>query len=306
MSEAALEFDGVCLSYGAVEALRGVSFRAPAGAVVGLVGPDGAGKTSLVRLAAGLLRPQAGTVRVMGLQVPRQVGQLRSMLGYLPQRLGLHGHLTARENMEYFAALNSVPPRAQGKRISELLAATGLDAFANRLAERLSGGMRQKLALACAIVHKPRLVLLDEPSTGLDPIFRRDMWELIYGLVAGGASAVVATPSWEEAARCQWIAVLDQGRLLCAGQPEAITRQASGRVWQTPATQQASAALRAMGDAVRVSRRGRWLRIVVAGQQPEDVVKQLAAAVPGIELVPDVPSLEDAVALLRTGSHARP
>ncbi len=298
MAGTVVEVEGVRLSFGAVEALRDVSFAAPEGVVVGIVGPDGAGKTTLVRVIVGLLEPDAGAVRVLGLEVPRQAAELKPLLGYLPERLGLHAHMTVRENMEYFAALNGVPRRRVKERVEELLALTLLEPFAGRLAGQLSGGMKQKLALACAVIHEPRLVVLDEPSTGLDPLFRRDMWELIHDLAAAGAGAIAATPSFEEAARCQWIVVLDGGRVLCAGEPDEITATAAGRVWQAPATREAVGAFAGLGEGVRVSRRGQWLRLVLVDDAAQAGMED-AAARAGVNLRPDQPTLEDAIVLMK-------
>ncbi len=302
MTDVVVEARDISLSFGAVQALKGVSFAVPAGKVVGLVGPEGAGKTTLLRLLVGLLTPDAGELTVLGLRLPEQAAELKLQVGYLPERLGLHSHMTVRENLEYFAALTGVPRRELAGRINELLALTALEPFARRLAGQLSGGMKQKLALACAVIHHPRLLVLDEPSTGLDPVFRRDMWELIHDLGTAGAGAIVATPSFEEAARCHYIVALDGGRVLCAGDPQQVTDQAAGRVWQTPATPAAIQAFSQPLPDLRVSRRGQWLRLVATGPQGQSAAAQAAAAA-GVPLQETQPTLEDAVLLLKAGVH---
>ncbi|MCD6350580.1 MAG: ABC transporter ATP-binding protein [Armatimonadetes bacterium] len=306
MAQPALQFDQVSLSFGPVRALDSLSVEVPPGVVAAVAGPDGAGKTSLLRLCLGLLAADSGSVRVLGHEMPADAARVKPIVGYLPQRLGIMVHMTVRENLEYFGALLGVPRRTLRERMAELLDITRLAPFANRQAGHLSGGMKQKLALACAIVHHPRLILLDEPSTGLDPISRRDLWELIYGLLDTGApgggdeqgSVLVATPSWEEAERCQWLLVLEAGRAIFAGEPAALRQQAEGRVWeaQVPASQ--TERLTSLDWVLQASRRGRSLRLVVAPDAPESVGAAIEALVPGARPRLVSPGLADGAALL--------
>jgi ABC-2 type transport system ATP-binding protein len=309
MSETAVRFESVSLSFGAVLALGDVSADIPMGTVAGIAGPDGAGKTTLMRLAVGLLAPSAGVVSVLGRELPREAAGapaaagIRADVGYLPQRLGLHGHMSVRENLEYFAALNGVTGKDAASRMPELLALTGLAAFERRLAQNLSGGMKQKLAFACAVLHRPRLVLLDEPTTGVDPLSRRDMWELIYGLLGEGARAgvVVATPSWEEAVRCQWLMVLDGGRVLTQAEPPALIESARDLVWELSAPPGAEQALVDAPWALSVGRRGTGVRVVVNREAGDRARQLLEQALPGSDPHRAAPGLEDAVVLLQRG-----
>jgi len=216
-----------------VEALRGVSFRARRGAVTGLVGPDGAGKTTLLRLACGLLLPSGGRVRVLGLDPGSRVHELRERIGYMPQRFGLYEDLRVRENLELFADLQDVPRAERAERYDRLLRMTGLAPFLDRLAGRLSGGMKQKLGLACVLIKSPELLLLDEPTVGVDPVSRRDLWRILDELVAErGLGVLVATPYLDEARRCDEVVVLDGGELLEAGSPGEFAGAVRGRVWE--------------------------------------------------------------------------
>jgi len=166
-----------------VEALRGATLKVRRGTVTGLIGPDGAGKTTLMRLAAGLLRADAGKVGVLGLDADRDALRVQSSIGYMPQRFGLYEDLTVQENLDLYANLQGLPIEARARRYKELMHMTGLGPFTGRLAGRLSGGMKQKLGLACTLVHPQRLLLLDEPTVGVDPVSRRELWSIVYRLV---------------------------------------------------------------------------------------------------------------------------
>jgi ABC-2 type transport system ATP-binding protein len=301
MSDAAVRFEGVSMAFGAVRALEAVSFEIPAGLVVGIGGPDGAGKTTALRLAVGLLRPTEGRVLVGGQDVAQETAAVRTRMGYLPQALGLLGHLTVKENLEYFAALNGVTGETRRDRMAQLLDVTSLAEFGRRQAQFLSGGMKQKLALACAVLHEPEIVLLDEPTTGVDPLSRRDLWELIYRLWEGGGSVVVATPSWEEAARCQWLVVLDGGRVLVQDEPGRLTATAAGLVWEMEGTAAAEDALPGLAWVVSVRRRGPMLRAVVRPEMREKAREELARTAGGGEVKVAAPALEDALVLVKSG-----
>jgi ABC-2 type transport system ATP-binding protein len=227
---------GLTKRFGQVVAVDGLTWDVAAGSICGLVGPDGAGKTTTLRLLAGLLRPQAGTARVAGIDVTRDPEQVKPHIGYLPQRFSLPGDLTIAENIAFFADAYGVPAAERNARARELLTLTGLDAFAGRLAEHLSGGMRQKLSLICSLVHRPRVLLLDEPTTGIDPLSRRDLWQLLHRLNRDGLTVVLSTPDMAEAARCHRIAFLDHGRLLAEGAPETLRARLRGRVVALRAT----------------------------------------------------------------------
>jgi len=214
-----------------VRALDGVSFDVAPGSVVGLVGPDGAGKTTLLRLAAGLLKPTAGSVRVLGLDPVADVHEVRERVGYMPQRFGLYEDLAVRENLDLYADLQGIPKNERPARFERLMKLTGLAPFLDRLAGRLSGGMKQKLGLACALLKSPELLLLDEPTVGVDPVSRRELWRIVDDLVErNGIGVLVATAYLDEAERCREVVVLDRGEVLADGPPREFARELRGRV----------------------------------------------------------------------------
>ena len=204
--DAVLAAEGLRKSFTAgkrqVTALDGISLRVRPAAVTGLIGPDGAGKTTFMRLAAGLLAPDAGSVTVLGLDATRDALQVQAALGYMPQRFGLYEDLTVQENLDLYADLQGVPREIRRERYEELMRMTGLAPFTRRLAGRLSGGMKQKLGLACTLVRAPRLLLLDEPTVGVDPVSRRELWAIVDRLVTGeGMSVLLSTAYLDEAER---------------------------------------------------------------------------------------------------------
>ena len=210
-------------------ALDGVSFAIRPGAVTGLIGPDGAGKTTLMRLAAGLLVPDAGRIQALGLDSTRDSLALQAALGYMPQRFGLYEDLTVQENLDLYADLQGVPKTARAERYGELMHMTGLGAFTRRLAGRLSGGMKQKLGLACTLVRAPRLLLLDEPTVGVDPVSRRELWSIVDRLVKNeGMSVLLSTAYLDEAERCQAVILLSEGKILDQGPPATISARMAG------------------------------------------------------------------------------
>ena len=226
--------------YGAAVAVHGVDLEVRRGEVVGLIGPDGAGKSSTLRAIGGLLRPAGGAVTVLGRDAWRHRRALHRSLGYLAQRFALYGDLTVDENVQFFARLYGVPDwRARRGRLLELV---GLGRFRNRLADRLSGGMRQKLALACALLHDPRLLLLDEPTTGVDPVTRREFWRLLAELVADGLTLLVATPYLDEAERCTRVVLMHRGRVLADDTPVALRALLPGRVFEVEGSPRAAVA----------------------------------------------------------------
>jgi len=215
-----------------VTALDDVSLGMRPGAVTGLIGPDGAGKTTFMRLAAGLLVPDAGRITALGLDSTRDALVVQTSLGYMPQRFGLYEDLTVRENLDLYADLQGVPRAARPARYEELMHMTGLAPFTKRLAGRLSGGMKQKLGLACTLVRPPRLLLLDEPTVGVDPVSRRELWAIVDRLVKSeGMSVLLSTAYLDEAERCAEVILLHGGRILEHGSPAAMCARVDGRTW---------------------------------------------------------------------------
>ncbi len=214
---------------GAAPALDGVDIEIMAGRMTGLVGPDGAGKTTLIRLLAGLLDPDSGTVQVGGVAA---VSADRSAIGYMPQRFGLYEDLSVIENLVLYADLRGLPPQERDADFRRLLAFTDLERFRRRLAGKLSGGMKQKLGLACALVRTPRLLLLDEPAVGVDPISRRELWKMVRALASEGIGVLWSTAYLDEAEKCDTAFLLNEGRLLYAGPPAKLTQRMDGRVFR--------------------------------------------------------------------------
>ncbi|HEY2400300.1 MAG TPA: ATP-binding cassette domain-containing protein [Steroidobacteraceae bacterium] len=215
-----------------VQALEGVSLEAPRGMLTALVGPDGAGKTTLIRLAAGLLRADSGQLEVLGIDVAKDPQQIQDRISYMPQRFGLYEDLTVSENLDLYADLHGVTQEARAKRYPRLMEMTNLGKFTGRLAGKLSGGMKQKLGLACTLVRSPDLLLLDEPTVGVDPLSRRELWDIVRDLVdAQGLTVLLSTAYLDEAERCGHVVVLHQGKVLAQGPPGDITEIARGRVF---------------------------------------------------------------------------
>ncbi len=210
-------------------ALRGISFRVGEGAVVALVGPDGAGKTTMLRVIAGLMKQDQGTVEIFGRTMERHSRELREMMGYMPQKFGLYEDLTVQENLDLYADLKGLAIGERESRYHELLSMTSMEPFRDRLAGRLSGGMKQKLGLICTLVRPPRLLLLDEPTVGVDPLSRRELWSIIGRLaMQAGMSVVISTSYLDEAAKCDEIVLLFEGGVLAQGKPEEIRKMSEG------------------------------------------------------------------------------
>jgi ABC-2 type transport system ATP-binding protein len=257
-----------------VQALEGVSLEAPRGMLTALVGPDGAGKTTLIRLAAGLLRADSGQLEVLGINVAQDPQQIQDRISYMPQRFGLYEDLTVSENLELYADLHGVTQEARAKRYPRLMEMTNLGKFTGRLAGKLSGGMKQKLGLACTLVRSPDLLLLDEPTVGVDPLSRRELWDIVRDLVdSQGLTVLLSTAYLDEAERCGHVVVLHQGKVLAQGPPGDITAIARGRV---------------------------FVAELAAGQSPRGVQSRLLDEPDVIDAVPD----GGRVRIVRTGSDA--
>jgi ABC-2 type transport system ATP-binding protein len=224
----AITFDGVGKHYGELRALDAVSFAVESGEMFGLIGADGAGKTTSIRIACGLLPADAGQVQVLGHDPIRQHRAVTADLGYLSQRFSLYGDLSIDENIAFFAEIHGV--RAYQPARERLLEMTQLTPFRSRRADRLSGGMKQKLALACTLVHEPKILMLDEPTTGVDPVSRREFWKLLSEFLARGLTIVMSTPYLDEAERCGRVALLHDGRLLAVDRPEHLQSKLEGQL----------------------------------------------------------------------------
>lgn len=305
--EPALAAEGLCKSFQAggrvVRALQGVSLSMRPGAVTGLIGPDGAGKTTFMRLAAGLLVPDAGQVGVLGLDSTRDAIQVQAALGYMPQRFGLYEDLTVQENLDLYADLQGVPEAARPERFEALMRMTGLAQFTTRLAGRLSGGMKQKLGLACTLVRAPRLLLLDEPTVGVDPVSRRELWSIVDRLVkSDGMSVLLSTAYLDEAERCSEVILLHEGKILDQGSPTAMSARMAGRTWKVsrPGARHRDLQAELAGSAGIVDAlvQGEHVRVITT----DTVLPAAIAGRPGFEVRAVPPRFEDAfVDLLRSG-----
>ena len=295
--------------FGTSAALDGVSARIRGGLLTGIVGPDGAGKTTLMRTLAALMLPSEGSVSVCGRDIVTEAAAIHDITGYMPQRFGLYEDLTVMENMRLYADLRGLDTGSSGDLFTRLLGFTGLAPFAGRLAGALSGGMKQKLGLACALMAQPQVLLLDEPSVGVDPVSRQDLWRMVQELVAQGMAVVWSTAYLDEAERCQDVLLLNQGRIVYSGAPAALTARLQGRSYLirdlTGNRRQAlteGLQLASVRDGVI---QGAAVRLVLKEGAPQDEIAALARRYRA-QLLPTAPRFEDAfIDLLGGGPGGR-
>jgi ABC-2 type transport system ATP-binding protein len=298
---------GLVKSYGAVRAVDGLSLRVETGELFALVGPDGAGKTTTIRILCGILRPDEGAVSILGHDLVREASWIKANVGYFSQRFTLYGDLTIDENIEFFARIHGV--RGFRERREELLAFTRLEPFRARLADRLSGGMKQKLALACTLIHSPRLVLLDEPTTGVDPVSRREFWLILSDLLGQGITIVMSTPYLDEAERATRVGLMHEGRLLAVDRPGALRSSMSGTVLEVVCgdIRRACAVLRLTGVFSDVQLFGDRINVVVDDPPSGEAAVRAALGGAGMEIafLRAIPSsLENAfISLVRNESQ---
>ena len=229
-STLAIRVEGLTRRFGDLVAVDRLSFSVNRGELFGLVGPDGAGKTTTLRMLAGVMRPSAGDAIMDGVSVLQHPERVKHNIAYMSQRFGLYTDLTVLENLHFYADLYQVPESERGSRLDRLFQFSNLEPFKNRLAGKLSGGMKQKLGLSCALIHQPKILLLDEPTFGVDPISRRDLWLIVHGMVAEGVTAIISTAYMDEAERFDRVALLQQGRALTVDTPDALQRGLEGEV----------------------------------------------------------------------------
>ena len=304
---APIEFKAVTRRYGTVTAVESLTLDVRGGEMFGLIGPDGAGKTTTIRLAGGLLKADAGEVRIFGRDPLKDHRAITGEVGYLSQRFSLYGDLSIDENIAFFAEIHGVRDYRPAR--DRLLDMTQLTRFRTRRADRLSGGMKQKLALACTLVHEPRLLLLDEPTTGVDPVSRREFWKLLSEFLARGLTIVMATPYLDEAERCARVALLHEGRLLALDTPARLQQALAGELLEViadaprpPVDVLARAEgvidVQSFGDRAHVRvRRGE-----LAGARAAIQAALAGAAVPVVSIRPIAASLEDVFIDLITGA----
>ena len=294
----AVQMTGVAKRYGSTAALSDLTLGVASGEMFGLIGPDGAGKSTAIRLMCGLIHPDDGDVRVLGLDPTRDHRRVTERVGYLSQRFSLYGDLTIDENIAFFAEVHGV--RRYHARRDQLLEMTQLTPFRRRLADRLSGGMKQKLALACTLVHEPELILLDEPTTGVDPVSRREFWKLLSEFLAQGITILMSTPYMDEAERCGRVALLHEGRVLAADTPERLRGTIGGRMLEVVVARAAETtdAVRRVAGVLDAQVFGDRLHVTLAADAGVDAVERFRAAlaasgVGGASVRPVTPSLED-------------
>ena len=230
--ELAIRARGLTKRFGQLVAVDHVDLSVPRANVYGFLGPNGSGKTTTIRMLCGLLTPSDGDVEVLGLRVPEQAEELRRRIGYMTQKFSLFEDLTVRENLEFLAAVQDIPRAAAGKRIDELVEQYHFADRQKQLAGTMSGGQKQRLALAGAVIQKPELLFLDEPTSAVDPESRRDFWEKLFDLADAGTTILVSTHYMDEAERCHRIAILDRGALVADGTPDELTHALAGRITQ--------------------------------------------------------------------------
>lgn len=289
--EHALEARGLVRRFGAVTALDGLSLAVGRGELYGLVGPDGAGKTTAIRALAGLIRLDGGEARVLG--IPAGDPAVRERMGLMPQQYSLYRDLTVGENLQFFSRLFVLPRATFRERADRLLGITRLAPFVDRRADALSGGMYKKLALACALLHEPDVLVLDEPTNGVDPVSRRELWALLHEFVHGGMTVLVSTPYMDEAERCGRVGLVHRGRLLVEGEPPALLAGFLDEAFEVRGGERdrVDAAL-ARHPAVRAaSPAGERLRVVLARGAASDVGAALAPLGAALERV--APDFED-------------
>lgn len=289
---------GLTQKFGNNTAVNDLTLTVKEGEVFGLVGPDGAGKTTVMRLLAGLMAPAAGDAWVYNCHTVRDSEQLRNHISYMPQRFGLYLDLTVQENIDFYADLYNVPRQIRKERIPELLAFSNMTPFRDRLARNLSGGMKQKLALACALVHTPKVLLLDEPTNGVDPLSRRDFWRILYRLLEEKVTIFVSTAYLDEAERCARIGLLHRGQLIVSGTPDEVKQHMNGVLVEIRCSEprQVLAALTAGLTPLSAGLFGAKIHVVLSGDPSQvlhTVKNELSAMGAQAETEIVVPSLED-------------
>ncbi len=237
----AIKAENLSKTFGSLIAVNCLNLSVERSEIFGLVGPDGAGKTTIMRMFSGILPPSGGEAWILEHPISSEAEPLKEKIGYMSQRFALYGDLTVMENINFYADLYDVPKRERPSRIDRLLAFSNLTPFRTRLAQNLSGGMKQKLGLACALVHTPQVLFLDEPTNGVDPVSRRDFWRILYDLLKEGVTIFISTAYLDEAERCHRLGLMHQGNLLSVGTPNAIKALMKGELWEVRCPQRMKA-----------------------------------------------------------------
>ncbi len=308
MTELVIQAQTLSRDFADVKAVQGLDLAVEKGCIYGFLGPNGSGKTTAIRMLTGLLRPSAGEVRVLGLKLPQAADELRLRIGYMTQKFSLYDDLTVKENLRFIASVYALSPRAQKARIDELLDLYHLEAQQQRLAGRLSGGQRQRLSLCAAVMHKPQLLFLDEPTSAVDPQNRRDFWEQLFDLSAQGTSILVSTHYMDEAERCHRLAILEYGIKRADGTPEELMRNLGAQVVEIASSDPRRLKQRLLGlpQVVSAAQLGSRLRVLVdaAISDPVAYLSHQSALAADDALTVVRPSLED-VFVVSTGARSQ-
>jgi len=297
VSEIAIEASGLGRAFGELWAVRGLDLRVRRGEIFGLVGPDGAGKTTTMRMLTGILAASEGTATVAGCSIRNEAEAIKARISYMSQRFGLYGDLTVEENLRFYADLYEVPRREREPLEQRLLGFSNLTPFRKRQARNLSGGMKQKLGLACALIHKPEILFLDEPTNGVDPVSRRDFWRILYAMLKEGVTIFVSTAYLDEAERCTRVGLMHRGRLIQCDTPQKLKEGLPGQLLEL-ATEQprlAREALAAQLGSNRVSLFGGMLHLyseeAAEAERARAILQQAGIAVLAEKII--APTLED-------------
>ncbi|WP_231758242.1 ABC transporter ATP-binding protein [Microbulbifer elongatus] len=275
-SEVAIRASGLSKRFGSLVAVDQIDIAVPCKQIYGFLGPNGSGKSTSIRMLCGLLTPSAGEIEVLGLKIPAQAEVLRQRIGYMTQQFSLFEDLTVRENLEFLAAVQNMPSRRARPRIDELLEEYHFVGRAGQVAGTMSGGQKQRLALAGAVIHKPELLFLDEPTSAVDPESRRDFWEKLFELTDNGTTILVSTHYMDEAERCHRLAILDRGRLVADGTPDELTNALAGRTLLVNTHNQRAARKRVLQlpGVISAAQIGNSLRILTSGEQSGEKILQ--------------------------------
>ncbi|WGL16231.1 ABC transporter ATP-binding protein [Microbulbifer bruguierae] len=306
----AIRTRGLTKAFGSLTAVDNVDLTVSKRQIYGFLGPNGSGKSTSIRMLCGLLTPSAGEIEVLGLQIPAEAEVLRQHIGYMTQQFSLFTDLTVRENLEFLSAVQNMPAREARARIDELLVEYHFEGRADQLAGTMSGGQKQRLALAGAVIHKPELLFLDEPTSAVDPESRRDFWEKLFELTDAGTTILVSTHYMDEAERCHRLAILDQGRLVADGSPTELTGGLRGRTLLVETEQQRSArgVLLKIPGVISAAQIGNSLRLLTDGKRasPEKMREALHGEGIDAQVGSVEPSLEDVfVAVTHHAAAAR-
>ena len=304
----AIEAHGLTRRFGEVVAVDGADLAIPRGRIYGFLGPNGSGKSTTIRMLCGLIKPTSGTIRVLGLDIPRQTEELRRQIGYMTQRFSLWEDLSARENLEFLASIYTLGAKRSAQRIATVMEEYRLAEFQFRPAGTLSGGQKQRLALAAATLHEPPLLMLDEPTSAVDPQSRRDFWESLFALTAHGTTILVSTHYMDEAERCHGLAILDLGRIVANGSPQQLMAELAFKVVEieTEDVAAARAALHGLATLRSLAQLGLRLHALIAPEEPDPVARVRALlAASGLSAAVRVaaPSLEDVFVGTTMGKH---